>query len=164
MYADPHTGAVPYKDVLQNFRSETGSLKDSANLSKDILVLCDRVRDVDLWDLGIYLEDRDGDQPALIRPVTKELRASRMEKEGREEQKQMAKQQREREAAAKAEKGRQSHLDMFRTDDYSAWDDDGLPTKDKEGKDLAKSKAKKLRKEWEKQKERHQAWAKGNQA
>ena len=158
----PHPDAIPYKNVLQNFRSEISSLKDSPTLSKETLQLCDRVRDIDLWDLGVYLEDRDGNQPALIRPVTKELQASRMEKEERETQRQKAKERREQEAAAKADKGRQSHLDMFRTDEYSAWDADGLPTKDKENNEIAKNKAKKLRKEWEKQKERHDAWLKAN--
>jgi len=143
-------------------RSETGSLKESPTLSKEILQLCDRVRDVDLWNLGVYLEDRDGDQPALIRLVAKELRESRVEREERENQKQTAKEQRAREAAIKADKGRQNHQEMFRTEEYSAWDAEGLPTKDKEGKEITKSKAKKLRKEWEKQKERHDAWAKAN--
>jgi len=162
LYADPHSGAVAYKDVLQNFRSEAGTLRESPTLSQEILQLCDRVRDVDLWNLGVYLEDRDGDQPALIRPITKELRVSRVEKEERENQKQAAKEQREREVAAKADKGRQSHLEIFRTDEYSAWDAEGLPTKDKEGKEITKSKAKKLRKESDKQKERHDAWVKAN--
>ncbi len=162
LYEDTHPGAVAYKDVLQNFRSETGSLKESPTLSKEILQLCDRVRDVDLWNLGVYLEDRDGDQPALIRPVTKELRESRSEREERERQKQQGKEKREREAAAKTDKGRQSHLEMFRTDDYSAWDAEGLPIKDKAGNEIAKSRAKKLKKEWEKQKERHELWTKAN--
>ncbi len=157
-YGDLHPGAAPYKDVLQNFKTETASLKDSPTLSKEILQLCDRIRDVDLWDLGVYLEDRDADQPALIRPVTKELRVLRIEKEQREKQKLNAKEQREREAAAKADKGRHSHLNMFRTEEYSDWDAEGLPTKDKEGKEIAKNKAKKLRKEWEKQKEKHELW------
>ena len=163
-YEDPNLSAIPYKDVLQNFRCETGSLKDSPTLSKEILQLCDRVRDVDLWELGVYLEDRDGDQPALIRPITNELRASRMEKEEREKQKQRAREQREREATARAEKGRKSHLEMFRIDEYSAWDTEGLPIKDKEGNEIAKSKAKKLRKEWEKQRDRHDAWTKASGA
>ena len=159
-HGSSHPDAIPYKIVLQNFRKETGSLKDSPTLSKELLQLCDRVRDVDLWDLGICLEDRDSDQPALIRLVTKDLQASRMEKEEREKQKQKAKEHREREAAAKADKGRQSHLDMFRTDEYTAWDAEGLPTKDKEGNEIAKNKVKKLKKEWEKQKERHELWKK----
>ena len=162
LQGNTHPEAIPYKNVLQNFRSDTSSLQDSPTLSKEILQLCDRVRDVDLWEIGVYLEDRDGDQPALIRPITKELQASRMEKEDREKQKRKAREQRDREAAAKADKGRQSHLDMFRTGDYSAWDADGLPSKDKEGNEIAKNKAKKLRKEWEKQKERHDAWVKAN--
>lgn len=54
----------------------------------------------------------------------------------------------------KLEKGRLPPTEMFRanTEEFSAWDDKGLPTKDKEGLDLPKSKAKKLSKEWDAQK------------
>ncbi|SLM33526.1 cysteinyl-trna synthetase [Lasallia pustulata] len=153
----------PYATVLSTFHSNISSLSDSATLSKDVLQLCDRLRDVDLWDLGIYLEDRDGDQPALVRPVTKELRALRQEKEDRDRQKLEAKEERGREAAQKAEKGQLSHLDMFRTSEYSAWDEEGLPLRDKEGKEVAKSRGKKLRKEWERQRRVHEAWVKGRE-
>jgi cysteinyl-tRNA synthetase len=33
-----------------------------------------------------------------------------------------------------------------------------LPVKDKEGKEVAKSRSKKLRKDWERQKKLHEAW------
>lgn len=35
---------------------------------------------------------------------------------------------------------------------YSAWDEQGLPTKDKDGNDITKSMTKKLKKQWEQQK------------
>ena len=41
---------------------------------------------------------------------------------------------------------------MFRTSEFSAWDAEGLPVKDKEGKELSKGASKKVKKEWEKQK------------
>ncbi len=154
--------AAPYQEVLSKFQNDVASLEDSERLSKDILQLCDRVRDVDLWDLGIYLEDRADDLPAIIRPVTKELRATRMEQAAKEEQKRIAKAEREKDAAARADKGKLSHLDMFRTAEYSVWDEEGLPLKDHEGNEITKSKTKKLKKDWERQKKLHEAWQKAN--
>ena len=151
-----------YAKVFETFIHHVRELESSPKLSKDVLQLCDRLRDVDLWEQGIYLEDRDGNQPALVRPVTRELLAARKEKEERERQKQKAKQDREKEAAARADKGRQSHLDVFRTAEYSAWDVDGVPTKDEKGEELPKSRAKKLRKDWERQKKLHEEWLKTN--
>ncbi|KAL8922285.1 MAG: hypothetical protein Q9208_005255 [Pyrenodesmia sp. 3 TL-2023] len=154
--------AAPYQEVLSKFQHDISSLEDSERLSKDILQLCDRVRDIDLWDLGIYLEDRADDSPALIRPVTKELRATRTEQAAKEEQRRIAKMEREKEAAARADKGKLSHLDMFKTADYSAWDEEGLPLKDQDGNEITKSKSKKLKNQWERQKKLHEAWQKAN--
>ena len=160
---DDNAASEPYRKVLENLRTEIAGLQEAANLPKAILSLCDRIRDVDLWNTGVYLEDRDG-EPALIRPVTRELRAARTEKEDRERQKQKAREEREKQAVAKADKGRLSHLDMFRTNEYSAWDEGGVPTKDKQGADITKSREKKLRKEWTAQKKLHEAWVQANAA
>ncbi|KAL8821922.1 MAG: hypothetical protein Q9191_007216 [Dirinaria sp. TL-2023a] len=159
--ADEPAATALYQQTLRKFKSDMAALTESRDLSKQVLALCDRVRDVDLWSTGIYLEDRDG-QPALIRPVTRELRAARAEKEERERQKQAAKEEREKQAAAKADKGRLSHLDMFRTHEYSAWNEEGLPTRDRAGAEITKSREKKLRKEWAAQKKLHEAWTKSN--
>lgn len=50
------------------------------------------------------------------------------------------------------EKGRVAPEDMFRTDEFSEWDDAGLPTKDREGNEVNKSRSKKLAKEFAAQK------------
>lgn len=158
---DPQSSsATPYATALSTFHSHLSSLSTSPSptLQKDILSLCDRLRDTDLWNLGIYLEDRDADRPALIRPVTKELLALRHEKEDRDRLKQKAREEREREAALKLDKGQLSHLEMFRTSEWSAWDEEGLPTRDANGGEVAKSRGKKLRKEWERQRRVHEAW------
>ena len=158
--------------ILDAFRNDASNLHSHEGMSKDILQLCDRVRDIDLWERGIALEDRLP-QPALIRPVTRELREKKekekAEKEAREQgkeekerQRAKARLEREEEAAARAEKGRLSHLEMFKTVEYSAWDENGIPTKDKDGNELAKSRAKKLTKDWERQKKLHEAWSKSN--
>ena len=151
-----------FTEMLQTFWVSAEGQQDDPKLSRNILTVCDQVRDVDLWQRGIYLEDRDGGKPALIRLVTREMQAARDEKEEKERQKQKAKAEREAEAAAKAEKGKLSHLEMFKTDEYGEWDEEGLPTKDKDGEGVAKSKAKKLRKDWERQKKAHEAWMKAN--
>lgn len=153
--------AKPYAQVLTDFRTKISSLDTPDTISKDILALCDRVRDVDLFDLGVYFEDREG-LPALVRPVTKELLQQREEKEARARQKLLEKEKREKEAREKAEKGRLSHLEMFRTNEYSAWDDEGIPTRDAAGEELTKSRAKKLKKDWERQKKLHEAWLAAN--
>ncbi|PVI04290.1 hypothetical protein DM02DRAFT_611552 [Periconia macrospinosa] len=159
-----NAAAIPYAEVLSTFQENVRGLAEKKAPAKDFLALCDRLRDLDLWDLGIYLEDREN-APAMVRPVDAELRAAREQKEAIARQKLEAKQKREREEAEKkaklAEQAKISHKDMFRTEEYSAWDEDGLPIKDKEGADLPKSKTKKFKKEWEKQKKLHEEYLKG---
>lgn len=162
VHDQPEADSNPFKKLLRNFQSETSSLQDPSTLSKQVLNLCDRVRNIDLWDLGIYLEDRDGAQPALIRPVTTALRQARADKEERDRRKEKARKNKERDTAAQVGKGRLSHTDMFRTEEFSEWDQDGVPLKDKDGREVAKSRVKKLRKEWEKQKKLHETWVEAN--
>jgi cysteinyl-tRNA synthetase len=152
-----------FADIASSFTTSINQAAESSNLSKSVLELCDKLRDVDLWEQGIYLEDGlTPDTPAIVRPVTRELQAARDERDKQRDLKQKAKEEREKkaaeEAAAKAEKGKLSHLEMFRTSEYSAWDEEGLPLKDAEGKEVAKSRMKKLKKDWEKQKKLHEAW------
>ena len=147
-----------YASVLQNFKSDAQAIaSSSSNLSRDILSLCDRVRNIDLWNVNIYLEDRES-QPALVRPVTAALSVARQERDDRAKQKEIEKAKREQDAREKAQKGKLSHKDMFRTEEFTAWDDDGLPTKMANGDEVAKSRSKKLKKDWERQKKAHEAW------
>jgi cysteinyl-tRNA synthetase len=61
-----------------------------------------------------------------------------------------------------AEQAKIDPKDMFRTEEYSAWDADGVPTKDAKGDEVTKGKSKKLRKEWEKQKKLFEEHAKSS--
>lgn len=149
--------ATPYASLLSDFRTRVTSLQQSDSVGKEVLALCDRVRDIDLFDLGIYLEDRDN-QPALVRPVTRELIQARQEKAARAQQKLAEKANKEKEALQRLEKGKLSHLDMFRTNEYSAWDGEGIPTRDAAGEEINKARGKKLRKDWERQKKLHEFW------
>lgn len=149
--------AKPYADIYANFRTNVASSVSSQSIGKEVLSLCDRVRDIDLFGVGVYLEDREN-QPALVRLVTKEMVQARAEKEARASQKLAAKKKQEEEALKKAERGKLSHLEMFRTNEYSAWDEEGIPTRDAAGEEITKNRAKKLRKDWTNQKKAHEAW------
>ena len=162
--AEVTSDAKPYAKAYSEFQQNLTSLAASSDTQAtpdDYLAECDRVRNVTLWDLGIYLEDRDG-LPALIRPVSTSVREERAKGEQASAAKAAAKAKAKEEAAAKAaaaaDKGKLSHLEMFRTSEYTAWDDEGFPLKDAEGEELTKSRGKKLKKDYEQQKKKHTAW------
>lgn len=152
-----------YEQVLTQFQDGVKKLASEKAPAKDILVLCDQLRDIHLWSLDIYLEDRDR-QPALVRPVDKAVKEARLEREQAVAAKAAAKAQREAEEAEKKrlqdEKAKLSHLEMFKTAEFSAWDENGMPTKDAKGEEIAKSKQKKLQKDWARQKKLHEDWLK----
>jgi cysteinyl-tRNA synthetase len=157
--------AAPYAKVTSDFQSEVKGLAEKEAPAKEFLALCDLLRDTRLWELDIYLEDRDPPLGAMVRPVDKQLKVARDEKEEREKAKAAVKAKREQEEAEKKklleEKAKSPHTEMFKTSEFSSWDDEGLPTKDAKGEEVSKAKMKKLKKEWEKQKKVHEDWAKG---
>jgi len=55
---------APFKTLLDRFNQDLALSQDSKSLATEILKLSDRIRDVDLFNLDVYLEDREGDQPA----------------------------------------------------------------------------------------------------
>lgn len=166
--AGAETLLMPYLRALSAFRDSVRQLaianpRDSA--SADLLLLSDRLRDYDLAALGVALDDRDSavGKPALVKFVpAEELIAAREEKERRaaekEKKKEEARVKKEEEDRKKAELGKVSQVNMYRTEEWSEWDEEGMPTKDREGKEVTKSRGKALRKGWEKQKKVHEAW------
>lgn len=159
----------PYDQVLQQFRTNVKALADQQAPTKDLLALCDQLRDVHLWNLGIYLEDRNNPQPALVRPLDKSLVEARAERDSASTAKAKAKLAREtREAEREKESRERAKVDpmlMFRTsDEYLEWDESGIPTVDVTGNVVTRSKRKKLVKEWEKQKKLHEEWLVTQQA
>lgn len=151
----------PYASAYADFQRKIVELHNKNAPTKDYLAACDYLRDTVLWDLEIYLEDREK-RHALVRPLSASLKQERQDREAvaasRAAAKAKAKEDADAAEKAKLEKGKLSHLEMFRTSEYSEWDADGLPTKDAEGNELAKSKGKKLRKDWERQKKAHEAF------
>ncbi|GAM83922.1 hypothetical protein ANO11243_019120 [Dothideomycetidae sp. 11243] len=153
--------ALPYQKALQSFYTEVEAALSTSAPPKQFLQLSDSLRDTTLWNLGIYLEDREN-APALVRPLTASLRAERDNREAlaalKLQKQAEAKVKAERDARERLEKGKVDPRQMFRTDEFSEWDDEGLPTKDREGKDVAKSRVKKLKKDWDRQKKLHDEW------
>ncbi|CAO1626553.1 unnamed protein product [Sympodiomycopsis kandeliae] len=161
--ADRETLLIPYLEALSSFRSSVRSLARSGAPHSELLKLADRLRDEDLVDLGVALED-NADGTAMVKLVPAEqLRAERAEKERLEQEKQKRKAANAaRESALKAEKLRKSkippHL-LFKPvsqgglvedeKEFSAWDEKGIPTIDgKTGAEVSKKKRKGYEKEY----------------
>ena len=151
----------PYANANADFQRRVIELHKQDASPKDYLAACDHLRDTVLWNLDIYLEDREN-APALVRPLSASLKEERRDREALLASKATAKGKAKADAEAaekeRLEKGRLSHVEMFRTSEYSEWDAEGLPTRDAEGKEIAKSRSKKLRKDWERQKKFHEAY------
>lgn len=156
--------SFPYLRVVSKIRDELRRVVSSQDpaTKKSILVLTDRIRDEDLTNLGVYLDDRPDNQPSLIKFVpAAELIAAREEKAAREADKVRKKEEarlaREKADQEAREKAKVSPVDMFKQDErYSAWDEQGMPTKMKDGSDVPKSQLKTLKKAWDRQKKAHE--------
>ncbi|KAG9117692.1 hypothetical protein FRC07_007353 [Ceratobasidium sp. 392] len=135
--------------------------------AKDILALCDRLRDVDLIPLGVALDDQD-DGKALVKLVSPDVLIKARDEKLAALAEKSAKKSAQADAAkakqlAKLEKGKISPSEMFRPPNvpegtYGSWDDKGIPTTDGEGADITKSRLKRLMKEWEIQSKLHEEW------
>jgi cysteinyl-tRNA synthetase len=156
-----YTADQPYARAYADFERKIVELNGKDAPSKEYLAACDYLRDTVLWELNIYLEDREK-RHALVRPLSNSLREERRDREAKAEAKAKAKEDAQKKAAAaeqeRLEKGKLSHLEMFKTNEYSEWDADGLPIKEADGKEVAKSKSKKNKKLWEQQKKLHEAY------
>ncbi|KAK5630999.1 hypothetical protein RRF57_006714 [Xylaria bambusicola] len=160
---DPEQLGLPFLRATSKLRDELRRIVPSVapELKASILSLSDRIRDFDLTNIGVYLDDRPDGQPSLIKFIpAAELISAREEKAARETEKAKAKEEariaREKAEAEKWEKAKISPQDMFKNDDrYAEWDSEGMPTKLKDGSDVPKAQLKKLKKEWDRQKKAH---------
>ncbi|CAG8434834.1 2436_t:CDS:10 [Funneliformis mosseae] len=157
---------LPYLRVLSGFRDNVRNLARQQKSHSEFLALSDKLRDIDLVELGVSLDDQE-DGKALVKLVDKnELIKAREDK-----LKVQAEKAAKKEAAAKAkeeerqkrlEKGKLAAEDMFKDvkgedgeNAYSAFDEQGIPTLDGQGQELPKNRIKKFKKEWEAQKKLH---------
>ena len=152
----------PYAKAQADFQRKIVELHNRQAAPKEYLAACDHLRDSVLWEVGIYLEDREG-EAALVRPLSAALKSDRAAREEAKAAKaaaqEKAKQDREKAEQAKLEQGKLSHLEMFKqSDEFTEWDADGMPTKDEDGNEIAKSRTKKLKRDWDRQKKLHEAY------
>ncbi|CCE62087.1 hypothetical protein TPHA_0B04170 [Tetrapisispora phaffii CBS 4417] len=153
---------MPYVQVLAKFRDSVRSMAIDKTDLNEFLKLTDKIRDEELLNLNIALDDRNG-QSSLVKFLSDKEKADMIkfnsEKLAKEQEKLAKKlaQQKLNEAKEKErmEKAKVAPEDMFKTDAYTEWDAQGLPTKDKEGNEVTKSMTKKLRKQWDQQKKLH---------
>ncbi|KAJ2548077.1 cysteinyl-tRNA synthetase [Coemansia sp. RSA 1933] len=159
---------LPVANVLSNFRDAVRDIALAGGDANVLLSLCDKVRDADLPDLGIIIDDH-GDGRALVKfadpeQLQREREQREVEEKARREKKEAQARENEAKRQLRLQKAKVSPNDMFRTPEmlelYSAWDESGLPTKDKDGKDLTKSKLKKLVKEQAAQDKLHSEYLK----
>ncbi|UNI18620.1 Cysteine--tRNA ligase [Purpureocillium takamizusanense] len=156
--------ALPFLRTVSQIRDELRRIvsAQTPETKKQILAITDRIRDHDLTNLGVYLDDRPDNQPSLIKFVpAAELIAAREEKAAREAEKAKKKEEarlaREKADQEAKEKAKVPPEEMFKKDErYSAWDEQGMPTKMKDGSDVPKSQMKSLKKMWDKQKKVHE--------
>jgi cysteinyl-tRNA synthetase len=167
---------MPYLRTLSTFRDSVRKLAigKSETALKDILSLCDNLRDNELVPLGVALDDQE-DGKALVKLVPPaELIRVRDEKraqiEAKAAKKAAALEAERLKKLQKLEKGKVSPKDMFKPPyipdgTYGSWDDQGLPLTDGESKELSKNQAKKVQKEHAAQKKLHEeylAWIEQN--
>lgn len=181
---------MPVLEALADFREEVRKEARQLRATK-VLELCDQIRDDVLPNLGVRLEDRDNQRPALKLVSRQELLKEKEDKRLAEEAKKAEKERKKAELAAKeAEKEAKRRIpptEMFKsnsiffifistvlktcinyqflsffapgeTDKYSAFDDKGLPTLDKDGKEVSKGQLKKLEKLWQAQEKIYKAY------
>ncbi|XP_020800990.1 cysteine--tRNA ligase, cytoplasmic [Drosophila serrata] len=161
--ADLETTVLPYVQTLAEFRNV---VREQAKALKafDILKLCDDLRDNVLPNLGVRLEDKDGgqfavklvDRESLLREREAKLAAEAEKAAEKERKKQAAAEA----AAAKEAQRRVNPKEMFlgETEKYSAFDENGLPTLDKDGKEVSKGQIKKLQKLQQQQEQRYKEY------
>jgi cysteinyl-tRNA synthetase len=159
--------AMPYLMALAEFREKVRQIARQEK-AEAILTLCDELRNDILPNVGVRLEDHEG-QPPVVKLVDREtLLKEREQKMKAEEQKRIEKERKKREQAeAQAAKDAQRRIppwELFtgETDKYSKFDDKGMPTHDLEGKEVSKGQLKKLAKLYQQQEKRYAEFVESN--
>lgn len=122
------TVVTPYLNILSDFRDSVRSIARSIN-SKDILVICDKLRDETLPDNGVRLEDIDG-KPTAIKFVGREAILRERNAKAKAEADKLAEKERKKkeqeQARIKKEELKKVHpKDLFKLeiDKYSEFDE-----------------------------------------
>lgn len=160
---------MPYLKIIANFREKVRQYAKDLKHG-DLLKLCDHLRDEILPDQGVRLEDRqtgDGSFRTSIKLVDREVLMKEREEKLRVEKEKQREKERQRLEKLKKEQEKEAQMkirprEMFKDGPYSLFNEKGIPTHDKEGKELTKSQVKKLEKLYEKQEKLYKTYCKEN--
>ncbi|EDW61126.1 cysteine--tRNA ligase, cytoplasmic [Drosophila virilis] len=160
---DHESVVMPYVQSVAEFRN---FVREQAKVLKafDILKLCDDLRDDVLPNLGVRLEDKDGGKFA-VKLVDRDMLLREREAKQAAEAERAAEKERKKQALAEAAAAKESQrridpkkMFLSETEKYSAFGEDGLPTHDKDGKEISKGQLKKLQKLQQQQEQRYKEY------
>jgi len=152
---DFETQISPILNEFVSFREKVRNCVIEKKDPKEILNLSDKLRDFDLKNVGVRLEDSGGKTVWKLEDVEKlrqEIKLEMEMKEGKEKKKEMERLLREEKERLKLEKSKIPPEKLFLTEEFSKWDQNGIPTHLKDGTDVSKNRLKSLKSEWEAQK------------
>lgn len=158
---------APILDIFVEFRDQIRAIARTGgeNACKDLLKLCDDVRDDTLPPLGIRLEDGGKERSSVwkledAKTLMLELKRKKEAEEEKIRQKEALKEQRRKKEIEELLMGKLDPEKLFRDgvefkNMYKEFDDQGLPTVDIKGEEVSKSARKVLMKRLTKQKKLH---------
>lgn len=158
---------TPYLDTLAQFREAVRAAAMRGD-TRAVLEAADLIRDVTLPDLGVRMEDKgSGAETVTVWKLDdpEKMRLERAQKDAAKQEKLKAKEEAAKKLREKEEKAKVPAEEMFRsmTDLYSRFEQStGIPTHDAVGEELSKGATKKLKKDWDKQKELNEKYAKAS--
>ena len=164
--ASAEEAMAPALDALVKFRDEIRALAKGAAVDKGALMrACDALRDEGLPAIGVKLDDRDGgalwkisSPEELQKELARETEAkAKKELETRRKKEEAAKKAAEKEAAARVDPREMFTLGEY-AGVYAEYDEEGIPTKTKDGEEVAKAQRKKLAKAHGAQKTAHEKY------
>ncbi|EDQ90779.1 uncharacterized protein MONBRDRAFT_223, partial [Monosiga brevicollis MX1] len=160
-------GTVSAEAVLMEPLLRFAELRDQirqlarANKDKDVLELCDKVRDEALPKLGVRLEDKESGAVVKLVDAEELMREKEQEaalKAAKEEEKRRKAAERAAAERKKLEKGKLAPADLFKDDPEfkdCTFDERGVPERDAEGNELPKSTKKRVEKAYNNQAKLH---------
>ncbi|PIK48564.1 putative cysteine--tRNA ligase, cytoplasmic isoform X3 [Apostichopus japonicus] len=142
---------MPYLKTMASFRETVRQTAKNQKVT-EILQLCDDLRDNVLPELGVRLEDREGEKSVVKlvdrETLMKEREMALKQAEEKRLKKEAARRKEEERQAAKEAQRRIPPSEMFKkdVDKYSKFDDKGMPTHDAKGEPISGKQIKKLTK------------------
>lgn len=163
--------SLKFVQALADFRADIRKISKGRNPQdsvREILTLCDKIRDHILPDLGVKLEDKEIDgSPYVLKIMDPETIARERILAEKREQERRIKEEASKLEKLKLQKQREEKAkvapdQMFRDqiDKYSKFDEKGMPTHDSNGKEISKSALKKLQRLYAEQEARYQKFIK----